>query len=135
MKMQFRNPLDRLRKAVSLDTNTETPRTVITHAEAVEILSSERRRWVIEYLASKEPDATVTLSELSEHVAARENACTVRELSSQQRERVYVALYQSHLDTLKNVVEYDNDRKTITPTTAPQQLWDAYRAFQQSLSG
>jgi hypothetical protein len=136
MKMQFSNPLDRIREAVSFDTNTETepePPTVITHAEAVEILSSERRRWVIEFLADQEPTATVTLSDLAEHVASRENACTVRELSSQERERVYVALYQSHLGTLDDVIDYDNDRKTITPTRAPARLWTAYQSFQREL--
>lgn len=133
MKMQFSNPLDRLRKAVSLDTNKnpDPPVTAITHDEAVDIMASERRRWVIEYLAGEEPTATVTLSELSEHVAARENDCTIRELSSQQRERVYVALYQSHLGTLDNVIEYDNDRKTIRPTDT--RLWTAYQSFQGEL--
>jgi hypothetical protein len=135
MKMQFRNPLDRLRKAVSLDTNknADPPVTAITHDEAVDIMASERRRWVIEYLAGKEPTATVTLSELSEHIAARENSCTIRELSSQERERVYVALYQSHLNTLSDVIDYDNNRKTITPTTTPARLWTAYQSFQREL--
>jgi hypothetical protein len=77
--------------------------------------------------------ATITLSTLAEHVAARENSCTVRELSSQERERVYVALYQSHLDTLDEIIEYNNDRKTITPTSTPTRLWMAYQAFQREL--
>jgi hypothetical protein len=136
MKMQISNPLNRLRDAVSLGTSAEPepPATPITHDEAVDIMSSERRRWVIEFLADQEPDATITLSELSEHVAARENDCSIRELSSQERERVYVALYQSHLDTLNEIIEYDKDRKTIIPTETPAQLWKAYRAFQEELT-
>lgn len=56
MKMQFSYSLDRIREAVSFDTNTETPPNVIMHAGAVEILSSQRRRFVIECLSDQEPE-------------------------------------------------------------------------------
>lgn len=46
---------------------------------------------------------------------------------------MYVALYQSHLDTLDEIIEYNNDRKTITPTSTPTRLWMAYQAFQREL--
>ncbi|MFC7230531.1 hypothetical protein ACFQMM_02525 [Saliphagus sp. GCM10025308] len=100
------------------------------------ILSSDRRRWAIEHLADQPSDSTVTVSDLAEEVAARENDCTISELSSKQRERVYIALYQQHMTTLENsIVAYDQDRKTITPTETPERIWSAYRAFCDSLDG
>lgn len=101
----------------------------------MDILSSERRRWAIEYLANQPPDDVVTVSDLAEAVAAEENECTVKELSSKQRERVYVSLYQTHLITMDSIIEYNPDRGTITPTEAPQQLWNAYRSFCDALDG
>lgn len=100
------------------------------------ILSSDRRRWAIEYLADQPADSTVTVSDLAEFVAARENDCTVEELSSKQRERVYISLVQSHLITMQgSVLGYDEDRKSITPTNTPARLWAAYRAFCETLNG
>ena len=88
-----------------------------------------------EYLAEQPPDGTVTISDLSEHVAARENNCTVTELSSTQRERVYVSLYQTHLITMDSVIDYDRGRGTITPTEAPARLWSVYQDFCSQLDG
>ncbi|WP_425499293.1 DUF7344 domain-containing protein [Natronosalvus caseinilyticus] len=100
------------------------------------ILSSDWRRWAIEYLSDHPPDSTVTVSDLAEHVTAKQNECAVQELSSKQRERVYIALCQQHMTTLEEtIVDYDRDRKTITPTETPARLWSAYRAFQRSLDG
>jgi hypothetical protein len=89
----------------------------------------------VEYLAEQPPDGTVTISDLSEHVAARENNCTVTELSSTQRERVYVSLYQTHLITMDSVIDYDRGRGTITPTEAPARLWSVYQDFCSQLDG
>jgi len=75
-----------------------------------EILKNSRRREVLRYL--KEHRERVTLSELAEHVAAIENDTTVQALSSQQRKRVYVGLYQCHLPKLDDmdVVEFNQSR-------------------------
>jgi hypothetical protein len=47
-------------------------------------------------------DAEWTLSDLAEHIAANENDCTLHELDRAERKRVYVSLYQTHLDRLEN---------------------------------
>jgi len=75
-----------------------------------EILKNSRRREVLRYL--KDHRERVTLSELAEHVAAIENDTTVKALSSQQRKRVYVGLYQCHLPKLDDmdVVEFNQSR-------------------------
>lgn len=76
------------------------------------MLQNERRRRVLEYLRDNE---TTTQSELAEHVAAIENGVPRGSLTSTQRKRVYVSLYQSHLPKLHDAgaVEYDPDRGTV----------------------
>lgn len=78
-----------------------------------ELLKNRRRREVLTYLL--EADGTVTLGELAEQIAAWENDTTVNALSSDQRKRVYVALYQTHLPKMDDagIIEYDQDRGLI----------------------
>lgn len=79
-----------------------------------ELLKNRRRREVLAYLV--EAEGTVTLGELAEQIAAWENDTSVHALSSDQRKRVYVALYQTHLPKMDEagIVEYDQDRGLIT---------------------
>ncbi|WP_323675902.1 hypothetical protein [Halorubellus sp. PRR65] len=79
-----------------------------------DILRNERRQRVLGYLAVSDDDV-VRIGDLAEHVAAVENDMPVNALSSQQRKRVYVALYQCHLPKMADadVVEFDKDRGTI----------------------
>jgi len=78
-----------------------------------EALKNRRRREAIRYL--REHDRQVTLSDLAEHVAALENDTHVALLSSSQRKRVYVGLYQCHLPKMANmgIVHFDQDRSTV----------------------
>ncbi|MFC4989373.1 MULTISPECIES: DUF7344 domain-containing protein [Saliphagus] len=79
-----------------------------------DLLKNRRRRQVLAYL--QEADETITLSELAEEIAAWENDIEVRELKSDQRKRVYVALYQTHLPKMDDagVIDYNKDRGLIT---------------------
>lgn len=81
-----------------------------------EILKNSRRREVIKYL--REKGERVSLGELAEHVAAVENGITMKELSSSQRKRVYVGLYQCHLPKMDDVgvVEFNQDRGHVELT-------------------
>nr|WP_276277347.1 hypothetical protein [Halomicroarcula sp. SYNS111] len=81
-----------------------------------EILKNSRRREVIKYL--RERDERVSLSDLAEHVAAVENGITTAELSSSQRKRVYVGLYQCHLPKMDDigVVEFNQNRGHVELT-------------------
>lgn len=86
---------------------------VLTKGEIFDLLKNSRRRKILEYL--REHDGSAKLDELAEHIAADENDITVQQLSSDQRKRVYIGLYQCHLpkmDTL-GVVEYDKNRGTV----------------------
>lgn len=83
-----------------------------------DILSSARRRYVL-YLLRTE-DAPVELTELAEDVAAWENDTTVDELTKQQRKRVYVSLYQTHVPKLEDagLVSYNQDSGEVQLTEA-----------------
>ena len=77
------------------------------------LLADRRRRYALHYLMQRgEP---VTLGELAEQVAAWENEKSVAALGSQERKRVYVSLYQSHLPSMdrEGIVEYDQDRGEV----------------------
>ena len=82
--------------------------------DVFDVLRNQRRRDVLVYLVGTE-DNTATLSELAEHVAAKENGIDRSELSSTQRKRVYIGLYQCHLPKMDDldVVDYDQDRGTV----------------------
>jgi hypothetical protein len=84
--------------------------------DVYEILSNRRRRYAIHYL--KQTDGPVDISTLAEKVAAWENGKSVSELDSQERKRVYISLYQSHLPTLekRGLVTYDDDRGIVELT-------------------
>lgn len=79
-----------------------------------ELLKNRRRRQVLAYLL--ETEGTVTLGKLAERIAAWENDTEVAALSSDQRKRVYVALYQTHLPKMDDagIVDYDQDRGLIS---------------------
>ena len=80
-----------------------------------EVLQNQRRRYVLDYL--REHEEATTLSDLSEQIAAWENNKEVRRISSSERKRVYVALYQCHLPKMDDmgVVEFEKARGTIEP--------------------
>jgi hypothetical protein len=88
-----------------------------------EVLKNERRRHVLAYL--KENPGTVSLSDIAEHIAAIENNKSVRALSSQERKRVYVGLYQCHLPKMDDtdVVDFDGNRGTIDLGENAEQLY------------
>ena len=85
-----------------------------------EILKNSRRREVIHHLREQEPGDRVSLGELAEHVAAIENDTTTDALTSSQRKRVYVGLYQCHLPKMDDmgVVDFNQDRGHVA--LAPQ---------------
>lgn len=88
--------------------------TELTRDRIFDILSSPRRRYVLYFLRT-EPNP-IQLTDLAEHVAAWENDTTVEELSTQQRKRVYVSLYQTHLPKLAEagLVNYDEDSGDVS---------------------
>jgi hypothetical protein len=81
---------------------------------AFDILRNSRRRLSITHLLETEADA-VSLSDLAEHVASVENDIPRANLTSAQRKRVYVSLYQSHLPRMEEAraVTFDQDSGVV----------------------
>lgn len=87
-----------------------------------DILSNTRRRKVLSYL--RQSDGRATVQELAEEIAALENEVQVDELSREQRKRVYVSLYQTHLPKLEEaeIIDYDEEGGEIRLTDRADEL-------------
>jgi len=85
------------------------------------ILQNRRRRLVLEYLRTHE---STTQSDLARYVAAVENDIDEAAVTSTQRKRVYVSLYQAHLPKLDGfgAVSFDRDRGTVERTPRTEDL-------------
>ncbi|WP_330631656.1 DUF7344 domain-containing protein [Halocatena halophila] len=93
--------------------------------ELFHLLQNKRRRRVLEFLQGT--DGAVDMREIAEQVAAWENETTVSALDSNERQRVYIALYQSHLPKLDGagVLSYNQERGIVKRTPLADQL-DVY---------
>lgn len=81
--------------------------------EIFHILQNDRRRGVLRYLQGREDP--VRMRDVAEQVAAWEHDTTVQGLSSKERQRVYIPLYQSHLPKLDEagVIDYQQSRGIV----------------------
>ena len=94
----------------------------ISVEDAAESLSACRRRLVIVFTA--EHNRSLTAGELAEAIAAIETDQPVNQLNTQERKRVYIALYQHHLETLDETgaIEYDDRAKRVSSTNTTEGL-------------
>ncbi|SEO22561.1 hypothetical protein SAMN04487948_101195 [Halogranum amylolyticum] len=79
-----------------------------------QILGNSRRRFIIRHLyRTNDP---VDLKELARLIAAEEEGTTPEALTDEERQRVYVSLYQTHLPTLteSGLIEYDESERTLS---------------------
>ncbi|QRV15886.1 DUF7344 domain-containing protein [Haloterrigena salifodinae] len=81
--------------------------------EIFHLLQNERRRLVLRYL--RDTTEPVRMRDIAEQVAAWEHDTTVEELTSKQRQRVYIPLYQSHLSKLDEagLIDYQKNRGIV----------------------
>lgn len=95
----------------------------LTVDDIFEILKNERRRRVLVHLRANDGEADI--GELAEVIAAKENDIDVSQLSSDQRKRVYISLYQGHLPKMdsKGVIEFQKNRGTVELQPAAEQLF------------
>ena len=107
-------------------TDVDVPQ--LTKDDLFHLLQNQRRRRILKYL--QDADGPVDMRDVAEQVAAWENDVPVRQLSSDERQRVYIALYQSHLPKLdeEGVLDYDQDRGRVQRTAVANQL-DPYLAL------
>lgn len=105
----------------SMDTGSVTDQR-LSDDKVFHLLQNRRRRNVIRYLSDAE--GTVSMRDIAEQVAAWEHDTSVRALSSDERQRVYIPLYQNHLPKLddEGVIEYNQSRGTVKRTETADQL-------------
>jgi len=97
------------------------------------VLQNARRRLVLVYLSDVE--GAVEMRAIAEQVAAWENGTTVEAITSEQRQRVYIALYQSHLPKMDElgVVDYDQARGVVERTPQVDQFLSVLRLPDEDL--
>lgn len=84
--------------------------------ELFQILSNSRRRYIIYYLS--EGGNELSLKSLATKIAAVESDVSESDITSDERQRVYISLYQTHLPKLEEagIVTYDEDERTVALT-------------------
>jgi len=107
-----------------VDTGVEPVETELSLDLIFEVLKNRRRREVIRYL--REHEQQVTLSDLAEHIAALENDTDVASITSSQRKRVYVGLYQCHLPKMADmeIVHFNQNRGIVDLGPNAPQLYE-----------
>ena len=88
----------------------------ISKDDLFHLLQNSRRRGVIQYLIEHPDQKTFKMRDIADQIAAWENGKPSAQITSKERQRVYIALYQSHLTKLdeKGVIEYKQSRGTLT---------------------
>lgn len=97
----------------------------LTEDQIFHVLQNQRRRWVLKYLEGRE--GKVRMGDIAEQVSAWEHDTTVQALTSKQRQRVYIPLYQNHLPKLdeEGIINYNQSRGIVERAARADQL-DAY---------
>jgi hypothetical protein len=94
-------------------TQTELEPEFPTKGDVFEVLSNERRRYVLR--AIRESESSLDLGSLSEQVAAWENDIPRKQVKYNQRKNVYTALQQSHLPKMDEAgaIDFEENRGII----------------------
>lgn len=102
---------------MSADNSTPLSRDTI-----FDLLSSRRRRFVLEYLRGE--NGSEDLADIATSMAASEADTTPEELESHERKRAYVSLYQTHIPRLadEGVITYDADTGHIALAKSADQV-------------
>lgn len=97
-------------------------KSTLTKDDLFHLLQNERRRLVLWYLT--ETDGPVEMRDIAEQVAAWEYDTTVQHITSPQRQRVYISLYQTHLSKLADfgLIIYNQDRGIVERTPLADQV-------------
>jgi hypothetical protein len=111
-----------------VDARPDTPTTTLSIDDIGAVLENERRREVTRIVVDhyQETEQPVSLGDLADVVAAHENDKPLDLVSSDERKRVYVSLYQIHLPKLEDmgVIVYGDNMDAITPTADANAVCD-----------
>jgi hypothetical protein len=104
----------------------------LSRDDLFEVLSSDRRRYLIYFLESEGGEAE--LGRLARLIAALENDIEPPEVSDKEQKRVYISLYQSHVPKLVDygLVEYDADEKYVTSTKRMREVTELFEESSHS---
>ncbi|MCU4742660.1 hypothetical protein OB955_15535 [Halobacteria archaeon AArc-m2/3/4] len=94
----------------------------LTEDQIFHLLQNQRRRNVLRYLQGT--DEPVRMRDIAEQVAAWEHETTLEGLTSNQRQRVYIPLYQSHLPKLdeEGIIDYQQSRGIVERKSLADEL-------------
>jgi hypothetical protein len=103
---------------------TTARRTSISRNQIFEVLSNDRRQYVVQCLLKRGESTPVPLGEVVDYVAAREYDLPFGEIDAARRKRVYTAVRQCHLPKLDeyDVVEFDSRRSEVAPGPAVEDV-------------
>lgn len=124
--MSQQDPQDRIRPETPSESDSSPAASSgegLAPDEIFHLLQTNRRRDAMRYL--HDSDGPVRMRDLAEQVAAWENDTTVRALTSTQRQRVYIPLYQTHLPKLAEagVIEYNQSRGIVERQPLADELY------------
>lgn len=94
----------------------------LTKDDIFHLLQNQRRRDVLRYLQGVE--GPVAMRDMAEQVAAWEHDTTLQALTSDECQRVYIALYQTHLPKLdeEGIINYNQSRGIVERTPKADEL-------------
>jgi hypothetical protein len=109
---------DEMQRAPTDGEGTDTDVRSVSKDDAFHLLQNARRRAVLRFMAEHAEEDRFQMRDLAEEVAAWEHDTTVRQLTSDERQRVYIALYQSHLPKLDEhgIIAYNQSRGVVETT-------------------
>lgn len=119
------------------DQRTFTGQLKIDADDIFHLLSSTRRRHILAIVSDLDPGETITVRELSRHIAFIENDYgRVEEVTGSDRKTVYVSLWQSHLEKMADhgAIEFDAGRSTVGASSITDDLSSAMRDVEQLLA-
>jgi len=113
-----------LKRLLSSDDEPEPPAVSVPFNALLNIAQSERRR---QCLRAVNKHGQLELTDLAEIVAAAEVNTDRGQLQSQQRKRVYVSLYQTHISKLDDtgLVRWSRENGTVCATAETGPAVDA----------
>lgn len=107
-------------------------------SDVYELVSNERRRFTIKYVVEHDDGDGVTLDDLATAIAFVESDVeSIEKVSSKQRKRPYIGLYQVHLPKLENaaILEVDKRANHIYATDAAETVAEIIDEIEDRLVG
>jgi len=121
-----------IRERIADSPRPPLPPVELSPDELHHVLQVQRRREVVRYV---DDVGETSISDLAESIASIETGDPIDALSSRDRKKVYVALYQVHIPKLVEEGIVANDRGTVTPTERTARIAEIVHQIQQATGG